>query len=118
MRQTADIMTDRMRPTIWLIDVRTGQQTPLVATAGSHSQPRWSPDGTRVAYISTAEGGGAQMFVRWIGSGQLNRPEWVAALDQAGYFREWDAEIWLYARDIRLTEHADVRTEVVPPAEN
>ncbi|MGO4408942.1 MULTISPECIES: prolyl oligopeptidase family serine peptidase [unclassified Brevundimonas] len=73
VRQTADIMTDRMRPTIWLIDVRTGQQTPLVAGAGSHSQPRWSPDGTRVAYISTAEGGGAQMFVRWIGSGQSVR---------------------------------------------
>ncbi|MFK0298960.1 prolyl oligopeptidase family serine peptidase [Brevundimonas sp. NPDC090276] len=73
VRQTADIMTDRMRPTIWLIDARTGQQTPLVATAGSHSQPRWSPDGTRVAYISTAEGGGAQLFVRWIGSGQSVR---------------------------------------------
>lgn len=73
VRQTADIMTDRMRPTIWLIDARTGQQTPLVATAGSHSQPRWSPDGTRVAYISTAEGGGAQLFVRWIASGQSVR---------------------------------------------
>jgi len=73
VRQTADIMTDRMRPTIWLIDARTGQQTPLVATAGAHSQPRWSPDGTRVAYISTAEGGGAQLFVRWIGSGQSVR---------------------------------------------
>jgi dipeptidyl aminopeptidase/acylaminoacyl peptidase len=73
VRQTADIMTDRMRPTIWLIDVRTGQQTPLVATAGAHSQPRWSPDGTRVAYISTAEGGGAQLFVRWLSSGQSVR---------------------------------------------
>lgn len=73
VRQTADIMTDRMRPTIWLIDVRTGQQTPLVAGAGAHSQPRWSPDGTRVAYISTAEGGGAQLFVRWINSGQAVR---------------------------------------------
>ena len=73
VRQTADIMTDRMRPTIWLIDTRSSQQTPLVATAGSHSQPRWSPDGTRVAYISTAEGGGAQLFVRWISSGQTVR---------------------------------------------
>jgi dipeptidyl aminopeptidase/acylaminoacyl peptidase len=73
VRQTGDIMTDRMRPTIWLIDVRTGQQTPLVATTGSHSQPRWSPDGTRVAYISTGEGGGAQLFVRWVGSGQSVR---------------------------------------------
>ena len=73
VRQTADIMTDRMRPTIWLIDVRTGQQTPLAVSTGSHSQPRWSPDGTRIAYTSTAEGGGAQLFVHWVGSGQSAR---------------------------------------------
>src|SRR5439155_8409252 len=65
VRRSGDIMTDRMRPTIWLVDTRTGQQAPLVAGTGSHSRPRWSPDGRRLAYISTAEGGGAQPFVRW-----------------------------------------------------
>ena len=73
VRQTADIMTDRMRPSIWLIDVRTGRHTPLVAGAGSHTQPRWSPDGTRLSYISTGEGGGAQLFVRWMDTGQAVR---------------------------------------------
>jgi dipeptidyl aminopeptidase/acylaminoacyl peptidase len=73
VRRSGDIMTDRMRPTIWLVDTRSGEQVPLAAGPGSHSQPRWSPDGKRLAYISTAEGGSAQLFVRWLGSGESVR---------------------------------------------
>ena len=73
VRRSGDIMTDRMRPTIWLVDARSGEQVPLAAGPGAHSQPRWSPDGKRLAYISTAEGGAAQLFVRWMGSGEAVR---------------------------------------------
>src|SRR5688500_7057114 len=51
VRRSGDIMTDRMRPTIWLVDTKTAQQMPLAAGSGSHSQPRWSPDGKRLAYV-------------------------------------------------------------------
>ena len=30
------------------------------------SGPRWSPDGTRIAYMAPADPGGAQIFVRWM----------------------------------------------------
>ena len=73
VRQTADIMTDRMRPTIWLIDVKTGRHSPLIASAGSHRQPRWSPDGTRLSYISSAEGGAPQPPGRGHGQGKRDR---------------------------------------------
>ncbi|WP_066720145.1 alpha/beta hydrolase family protein [Sphingomonas pituitosa] len=73
VRQSADIMADRGRASIWLVDVKTGAQTPLVAGTGSHSQPRWSPDGTRLAYVSSAEGGAPQLFVRWIATGATAR---------------------------------------------
>jgi dipeptidyl aminopeptidase/acylaminoacyl peptidase len=73
VRRSGDIMTDRMRPSIWLIDTRSGQQAPLAAGPGAHTQPRWSPDGNRLAYISTAEGGKAQLFVRWLASGESVR---------------------------------------------
>src|SRR3954470_1309879 len=73
VRRSGDIMTDRMRPTIWLVDTRNGEQAPLVAGTGSHLSPRWSPDGRRLAYISTAEGGGAQLFVRWMETGESVR---------------------------------------------
>ncbi|MFN3389616.1 MAG: S9 family peptidase [Allosphingosinicella sp.] len=73
VRRSGDIMTDRMRPSIWLVDTRTGEQMPIAAGPGAHSQPRWSPDGRRLAYISTAEGGAAQLFVRWMESGEAVR---------------------------------------------
>ena len=38
----------------------------------------------------------------------------LAALEKAGFLREWDAEVWLYARDVVLTRHADVLNETAP----
>jgi dipeptidyl aminopeptidase/acylaminoacyl peptidase len=72
VRQSNDIMTDKARPTIWLIDVATGQQRPLIAGAGSYFSPRWSPDGTRLAYVA-AESASPQLYVRWMGSGESAR---------------------------------------------
>lgn len=73
VRQSNDIMTDRTRSTIWLIDVRTGEHTPLVAGPGAYLSPRWSEDGTRLAYVSAAEGASAQLYVRWMASGETAR---------------------------------------------
>src|SRR5215213_5944510 len=73
VRRSGDIMTDRMRSSIWLIDTRSGEQAPLAAGPGAHSQPRWSPDGKRLAYSATGECGAAQLSVRWLASGEAVR---------------------------------------------
>ena len=74
VRRSNDIMTDRASASIWSIDVDSGRQTPLVAGPGSHGQPRWSPDGSRIAYISSAdEEVGAQLYVRWLKTGATAR---------------------------------------------
>jgi dipeptidyl aminopeptidase/acylaminoacyl peptidase len=66
-------MTDKARSSIWLVNVATGEQRPLAAGTGDHFNPRWSPDGRRLAYASTAEGGTPQLFVRWMDTGQTVR---------------------------------------------
>lgn len=72
-RVSFDIMSDRGRQSIWLVDVETGAQTPLVTGAGSHSSPRWSRDGKRLAYVSTSDDGRPQLYVRWMQTGQSAR---------------------------------------------
>jgi dipeptidyl aminopeptidase/acylaminoacyl peptidase len=65
VRVSYDIMTDRPRRSIWLVDADTGTQTPLATGAGSSYSPRWSPDGKRLAYVAS-EGGRSQLYVRWM----------------------------------------------------
>ena len=72
-RVSYDVMTDRPRPSIWLVDVATGAQTPLITGPGSNTTPRWSPDGKRLAYVSTADEGRPQLYVQWLDAGRSSR---------------------------------------------
>lgn len=69
VRTRYDVMTDQPRANLWTIDAKSGAHRPLRSDGDSHRSPRWSPDGTRVAYISNAEGK-PQLFVRWMDTGQ------------------------------------------------
>lgn len=88
VRRSADIMTDKIRSAIWLVDVATGQQRPIAAGSGNHFGPSWSPDGKRLAYGSTAEGT-AQLFVRWMDGGQTVR---ITGLPDAPQGIEWSPD--------------------------
>lgn len=70
VRQSMDIMTDRARSNIWLVDVSGGGHRPILSGTDSFSSPRWSPDGSRLAYVSSAEGRGPEIYVRWMDTGQ------------------------------------------------
>lgn len=72
-RQSNDIMTDRARSSIWVINTATGEERPVAAGNGDSFGAAWSPDGRRLAYGSTSEGGAPQLFVRWMDSGQTVR---------------------------------------------
>lgn len=69
VRRSGDVMTDRMAGSLWLVDVASGRQTPFAA---SGSSPRWSPDGTRIAYAA-ADGERSQLYVRHLATGAVAR---------------------------------------------
>ncbi|GAB4422181.1 MAG: hypothetical protein Kow00106_19340 [Anaerolineae bacterium] len=45
----------------------------------------------------------------------LDQPEVLSALEQAGYLCESDHHLYLYAREVSLTAHADVQLDELPP---
>ena len=61
VRTSMDIMRDRPRSELWLVN--TGGSGHRHLSAGS--SPRWSPDGTRLAYTA-----GGQIHLRWMDTGE------------------------------------------------
>ncbi|HET6628439.1 MAG TPA: S9 family peptidase [Woeseiaceae bacterium] len=69
VRRSNDIMTDRTRGNLWIAATDGSSHRPLLSSRDSYSSPRWSADGTRIAYASNAEGS-RQLYVRWMDTGQ------------------------------------------------
>ncbi|HEX9636766.1 MAG TPA: S9 family peptidase [Acidobacteriota bacterium] len=61
-RKSMDRLTDKVASDLWVIDVESGSQRPLVSGKGSVTSARWSPDGERLVYVGT-EGDRPQLRV-------------------------------------------------------
>src|SRR6266498_814222 len=57
---------------IWLADAATGQAREVTAGPGSDRQPRWSPDGRTLAFVSTRQNG-PQVWLLPIAGGEARR---------------------------------------------
>ena len=88
VRQFADVMADERYSNLWIINADGSDHRPL--TTGNHhdSEPRWSPDSTRLAYLSDAEGK-PQIYVRWLDSGQTAR---ITNLSEAPSALSWSPD--------------------------
>ncbi|MEL7448326.1 MAG: S9 family peptidase [Pseudomonadota bacterium] len=70
LRQQMDIMTDRALRQVWIVDTDGGNHRPVLADGNNYSSVRWSPDGGRIAYITRDDDRGAELYVRWMDTGQ------------------------------------------------
>ena len=70
VRNFMDIMKDRRRSHLWIIGTDGTDHRPLTTGEADDSSPRWSLDGKRLAYLSSAEGA-TQIRVRWMDTGQV-----------------------------------------------
>src|SRR5436189_5750937 len=72
VRRFADASTDKRYSNLWIINSDGSDHRPLTTGNRSDSSPRWSPDGTRLAYLSDADGK-PQIYIRWMDTGQTAR---------------------------------------------
>lgn len=68
-RRSNDIMSDRTKSNLWMASADGKTHTPLFSGRKSYSFASWSPDGSRIAYLSNAEGS-KQLHVYWVKEGR------------------------------------------------
>ena len=61
-RRFVDPVADGVRGELWVVGADGSRNRFLTEGAG----PRWSPDGTRIAFTRSGEPRGSQIFVRWM----------------------------------------------------
>ena len=69
-RAFSDVMTDRRCSNLWIVNFDGSDNRPLTIGNFSDGSPRWSPDGTRIAYVSDRDGA-PQIYCRWMDSDQV-----------------------------------------------
>jgi acylaminoacyl-peptidase len=68
-RTSMDIMTDKTRKNVWIVSTDGRDHRPLLSGEANFTQPVWSPNDDRLAYLSNIEGD-YQLYVRWMDTGQ------------------------------------------------
>ncbi len=77
----ANLETDSREMRVWMISTSGGEAIPMTAKGNTAWEPRWSPDGRYLSFLSVREGGessGAQVFTLDVRGGeaeQLTRAE-------------------------------------------
>lgn len=69
VRNFMDIMKDKKRSNLWRMDLDGDNHRPVTTDLANSSQPRFSPDGSRLAYVSN-KSGKTQIYVRWLKTGE------------------------------------------------
>ncbi len=71
-RRSMDIMSDSLRRNLWTVALDGSSHMPLLSDAKNHYSPLFSPDGSKMAYLSSKEGK-VQIYVRVVASGATAR---------------------------------------------
>ncbi|WP_425235370.1 S9 family peptidase [Ulvibacterium sp.] len=69
-RMAFDIMKDKVSGNLWMIKTDGSKHQKLTSREVSESNPRWSPQGDRLAFVSSTNEG-SEIYIHWIASGKI-----------------------------------------------
>ncbi len=87
VRTKMDIMKDSRRSSIWIIDTDGNNHQKLTSSNHDESSPRWSPDGKRIAFVSSSDDdNGSEIYIYWVDSKQYSA---ISQLDKSPKNLKW-----------------------------
>ena len=102
VRGGMDIMKDRRTGHVWIINTDGSGHMKLTQGVSNESSPRWSPDGSRVALVSSM-GEGAEIFVYWVDE---HRSAKITQLDRSPRGISWSPDGTQIAFSMHVPEEA------------
>ncbi len=87
-RKGMDIMKDRKQSRLWLVNSDGSSHEKLTSWDINESSPKWSPDGSRIAFVGSTDHG-AEIFMYWLKNGKIAR---LTQLDRSPKALTWSPD--------------------------
>ena len=90
IRTKMDIMKDGKSSSLWIMNSDGTNHQKLTSLLKNETNPRWSPDGKRISFISNSgDGNGSEIFIYWIDSKQYSS---ISQLDGSPRSLNWSPD--------------------------
>lgn len=88
VRRGMDVMKDRRTSSIWLVHRNGSFHRKLTNRDARESNPVWSPDGSRIAFVSSSDQG-SEIYIYWVSTGAMAR---ITQLDRSPSGLSWSPD--------------------------
>ncbi|MFP4228466.1 MAG: prolyl oligopeptidase family serine peptidase [Salinivenus sp.] len=109
-RRGMDVMEDRRTSALWIMDTDGTDHAKLTDRSADESSPRWSPDGSKIAFTSSDDPHGTEVYVHGVESDKTTR---ITQMENAPGGLSWSPDGTHIAFSAHVTE--DEPQLVSPP---
>jgi dipeptidyl aminopeptidase/acylaminoacyl peptidase len=109
-RNGFDIMKDKAKGNLWIVNIDGSSNRKLTSREVSESQARWSPNGGRIAFVSSTKEG-AEIYMYWINTGQIAK---LSQLEKSPSSLVWSPD----GNSIAFTMKTDAKAPVIVKTPN
>ena len=90
VRTMMDIMKDGKRSSLWIINPDGSDHKKLTSNERNERSPRWSPDGKRIAFISSSDNNeGTEIYIYWTDTKQYSK---ISQLEKSPGSLQWSPD--------------------------